>query len=212
MTISMPAGLVLVQTPLRLIRGVQTSPLRGGGALSVAYAPDRWTTKLETPAALEREQIDPIRAFLDRLQGGVARVYMGDWLRRHPVAYPNGLGGLTRAGGGSFDGTADVTALSAYTVSLATLPNGFALGAGDMVGLAEGEARSLHRIVEAATANSSGVVTLTVEPAIPTPVFTAAATANFSSPVCIMALTEEAEPTRDGRRETAGCTLVQVPF
>lgn len=212
MTISLPTGLVLVQPTFRLVRSVQTSALRGGGGLSVDYAPARWTTKIETPTALEREDVDPIRAFIDRLKGGVERVYMGDWLRRLPIAYRAGFTGLTRAGGGSFDGTADVTALTASTLSLATLPAGFAFGAGDMVGLVDGAYRSLHRVVTAATANGSGVVTVTVEPAIATTVFTTAATANFDSPVCIMALTEEDEPKREARRETAGFTLMQVPF
>lgn len=212
MTLTMPTGLVLVQSPLRLIRSVQTTPLRGGGALSVDYAPARWSTSLRTPSHLDRDRVDPVRAFIDRLKGGVERVYMGDWLRKYPRTYPTGFAALTRAGGGSFDGTADVTSLTASTIALATLPASFALKAGDMIGLVEGDYRSLHRIVVDATANGSGIATVTVEPAVSTTIFTASAVANFSSPVCIMALTEEVEPDRDWQMETAGCTLVQVPF
>lgn len=203
----------LQQSFFRLLRSVQTTPLRGGGAVSIDYAPSRWSTTIKSAAAWDagREIIDPIRAFVDRLQGGVQRVYMWDWMRAYPRSYPDGFAALPRAGGGSFDGTANVTALTASTIALSTLPASFALKAGDMVGLVEGEKRGLYRIVEDVTANGSGVATVTVEPKVELTLFTDAATANFDKPVCVMTLTEEADPSRDGRFETVQFTLVQVP-
>lgn len=219
MVLSLPASLIsggdfapfLRQSLFKLVRSVQTTPLRGGGAVSVDYAPARWTATIRTEDGLERSATDPIRAFVDRLQGGVQRVYMWDWMREYPLSYPDGFTGLTYAGGGAFDGTADVASLTASTITLDNLPVAFALKAGDMVGLSEGAYRGLYRIVADATANGSGVVTLTVEPRIELTLFSASAVANFAKPVCVMALTEEADPTRDGKYETVEFTLVQVP-
>lgn len=210
MVLSLPSGLTLEQTMFKLMRSVQTTPLRGGGSVSVDYAPARWTTTIRTPAGLNRTKADPVKAFAAKL-GRYRQVYMWDWLRPYPKTYPAGFGSLTRAGGGSFDGTANVTALTASTIALSTLPASFVVKAGDMIGLTEGSRRGLYTVVDDATANGSGVVTLNVEPAVESMLFTDAATANFDKPVCVMTLTDEADPNRDYWFESVEFTLVQVP-
>lgn len=212
MTLTYPQGLLLAQSSFDLVRSVQTTALRGGGAVSIDYAPARWVATLKTPARLDRSSIDPIRALIQRLRGGLERIFMHDFLRAYPSAYPNGFAGLLKAGGGAFDGTADVTARNASTIALAGLPAAFSLHEGDMVGLVEGSTYGLFQLVGDTTADGSGVATVTVEPHIPLNVFTVAAVANFAKPACIMVLVDQQRAARDGIRETVEFSLVQVPF
>ena len=211
MVLSLPSGLRLVQRRFHLSRSVQATALRGGGGIAAEYAPARWIAEIETVTALLRREANPVHALIARLKGGVERIYMSDWLRKWPVAYPGGFGTLTRHGGGAFDGTATVTTLTAQTIALSTLPDGFALAAGDMIGLSEGAYRGLYRIVADATASGAGTVTVTVEPEVATSRFSTAAVANLASPVCVMQLTDD-DSARAGNRETASFSLTQVPF
>lgn len=96
------------------------------------------------------------------------------------------LGG-TRAGGGAFDGTATLTARTAFSATVSGLPAGFPLSAGDYVEFRMSPTkRSLHMITADATANGSGVVTIAFKYALDLQHFTTAAVVNFEKPSCIM--------------------------
>lgn len=168
-----------------LVRVVATTPFRDGGGQVVELGTARWRIELTTNGLKERE-FGLVEAWWDRLRGGLNGFYGTDPGRPYPIDYGAGLLSLTRAAGGAFDGTATVTGLGAYTISLATLPAGLTLKPGDYVGLIEGDLRGLYRLVTAVTANGSGAVTVTVEPEVLTNLFTTAATANLAQPVCVM--------------------------
>lgn len=173
---------------LELVRFTSHNELYGGATQAHEMAEPRWSLQA---VALPRRDADfrAWLAWLDSLKGGVGSFYAGDVLACYPVSYPGGFTGLTKAvGGAAFTGAGDVDAVTATTITISGLPASFLLKAGDLVGLLKGANRGLHRIVEDATANGSGIVTVTVEPSVLTSVFDAASTVQFASPVCIMML------------------------
>ncbi len=158
----------------------------GGGAPVIESRPAVWMAKYET-RPLNALQLRTWRAWWNSLRGGVNLFYAYDPKFPYPYNYPSGFTGLVRAGGSTpFDGTAATSSPAATTLTVTTLPNAFVLTAGDYIGLQKGNYRSLHRILESATANSSGVVALTVEPPIETVYFNGSVTVNFDRPVVKM--------------------------
>ncbi len=147
----------------------------------------QWSLSLKTKPLFNSE-IGQWLAFNAALRGGARFFSMWDPWREYPAAYmPAGWGSLTRHGGGAFDGTATVTALGASglpgaardTLAFGTLPDGFLLNPGDMVGLSQSGLMSLHRILDPAQLTSAvGAVTAWVEPEVPAN-FTTAAVAQF---------------------------------
>lgn len=186
----LPAGFGLRSQDFELVRFESVNTLEGipsdaAPLQGMEIANPRWRGQFTTQA-LDRNGRALFRAWHRSLKG-VMKTFLGyDFDRPFPGNYKNGFAGINRAGGGAFDGTADVTALTASTIALATLPAAFALKAGDYIGLTEGTKRALHSILEDITANGSGAVTVTVEPPVLTNIFTAAAVANFDKPTAEM--------------------------
>jgi hypothetical protein len=158
------------------------------------------------------------RAWVPSLRGAQRLFYGYELDRAYPKAYRNGFAGMARAGGGSFDGSATAwsEALDSENnsqVTLMGLPASFQLGLGDYIGFKWDDAayaagnkkrRALVRVVEAATANSSGVITVTSEPAVPL-VVPAGAVAHLDNPACIMRLVTE--ETGIGEQGLGGYTV-----
>lgn len=149
------------------------------------------------------DESDDWRAFWSQLRGSVRRFYGYDFARQYPKEYADGFSGLTRAGGGSFDGTAtswteSVNADGDQRVTLNGLPANFVISKGDYIGFSYTATEDavagltwhfLVRAVEAKTANGSGVLsTLTVEPPLPDWLSSASATAYLNQPKCVMAM------------------------
>lgn len=106
-----------------------------------------------------------------------------EWLKEHGQAPLSG----TRAGGGSFDGTATITARTTTTLTMSGLPANFQLRAGDYVEVVKSETLvSLHRIMTDAQASSGGVVAVAIRYALDLQNFTLPLTANFEKPSCLM--------------------------
>ncbi|MCO5966083.1 hypothetical protein [Sinorhizobium meliloti] len=114
-----------------------------------------------------------------------------DLFRPRPIAHNNGkpLSG-TKAGGGAFNGDAVLQSItSSAAIVVAGLPAGFKLSPGDYVELRMSQlVRSLHRIVENATANAKGVVSLSIMFGLDTQHFTTAASVHFEKPSCVMTI------------------------
>lgn len=166
--------------------------LFGGETDAHEVAPRRWKADYTTRHLRDADQ-RAWRAFKNKQRGGLLTFYAYDPEREYPSNYPSGFGGLTRAGGGAFDGTGTVTALTNYGFTIATLPASFVLKEGDLIGLVQSGYRGLYEISADVTANGSGVATVAVEPEVGS-VFTTSATFNLYRPVCIMKLTDYAAP------------------
>lgn len=182
----MPCGVQTIE--FEIARAVSKNMLYGGLTQVREMGEPRWRATF-TYAPMKRAEFQALQAWLDSLRGGMRTFLAHDALKSYPVSYRGGFGGLTRAVGGVFDGTASVTGFAgADSFSVAALPAGFVLRAGDMVGLVQGGNRGLYRILEDVTATAGGAATLTVEPRIVPGLFTTAAQATFVRPACLMTL------------------------
>lgn len=150
-----------------------------------------WHARFSFGQSISRAKSEEWRAFVARLRGQQRRFFGGDQNRPYPLAYARGFAGQTRAGGGTFDGSA--TGWSVNSDRDVITPTGLIaameLNIGDYAMLrwsTGGSARrALLRAVLPATANGSGVVALTVEPPLPTLV-PSDAVFDLARPVCIM--------------------------
>ena len=177
------------------------SPAAGGRVDAIAAGAPLWVAQWQT-GKMGQARSDAIRAFKSRLRGGI-RTFLGvDLARPFPMAYPNGFTGMTRASGGSFNGSATAWSQTIdgegdATIRLNGLPVSFALGVGDYIGWkwdaagAPGgsyQRRALCRVIVAATGNGSGVIDVMVEPPLNTLVVPVGAIAHLDKPCCVMRL------------------------
>jgi hypothetical protein len=187
---------------------------RRGASLGVQVGFPLWKLSVNFGAGLTENQADAWVAWADSLQGGSRTFYGCEPTRARPKTYLSGFSLMTRAGGGAFPDTGAATSWSVDTtrevLTLNGLPAGFILQVRDYVGFewtsAGGDPRrALVRTLEAATANGSGVLTVTISPPLPT-VVDAGATARVSGGVCIMRLlpSETTIGDRDELRRVGG--------
>lgn len=182
MTAVMPYLDLMRRTDFSIERYMAGNKTRGRHYDVVELADPRWLVRVTT-GKLTKQEHHALRAWWDSLAGGLNDFHIYDVQKLLPGGLLS-LNGLTRAAGGAFDGTATIDAFPTInSISLSGLPAGFSLLAGDYVGLVEGTARQVLRVVSAISANGAGVVTLDVAPHIETAVFTTAAVANFDKPV-----------------------------
>lgn len=163
------------------------NPEAGGGDASVGLALPRWVGEWATTNLVEPHTSE-WRAWLDTMKRPGACFYAFDASKPQPRAYPAGVTGLTRAGGGAFDGTsASWSVDSSRTVlTINTLPAGFVVSLSDPVGFVWSTTkRALARVVEAGVANGSGVWTGEVTPPLPAWV-PGGAVVNLVKPTCVM--------------------------
>lgn len=155
---------------------------RSGELLRVEVADAFWELSL---SFVRQKMTDVVRTYTwwDSMEGGQHSFLCHDHSRPRPLNYL--VAGLpaTKAGGGAFDGSCDVDALTAYTITISGLPDSFVFLEGDYVGLVQGGHYGLHRVTADKTANSSGVVTVDVVPPVNTNLFDTDATAQVEKPV-----------------------------
>lgn len=192
----------------------------GGRSYGVAAGLPRWRAEWTLANALTDVQSDEWRAFVASLKGAGREFYGRDVERPYPRAYRTGFGGLTRAGGGTFDGTATswsqtIASDGQCLLTLNGLPASFQISMGDYVAFrwttSSQPRRALVRALEAGTANGSGVLaSLSVEPAIPS-VVPGGAVAFLDNPECVMRLvTGETELSAMDRRRAVGGKIVAL--
>lgn len=167
MPVTFPRGMPpfnLRSGTITLERMVVGNPLRGGQVERVEVGEPRWTVSY-TSVPLTRAQTRAAEAWWESLAGGMRTFLAVPPGGAFPAAYPKGFAGLTRAGGGAFDGTSRLNAFGATNDLLTfgttgfSLPAGFVLAAGDYIGLSYQSRVSLHRIIEAQTASGAGQIT-----------------------------------------------------
>lgn len=201
------------------------SPEAGGRLGAVSAGQPLWSMVVSLNNMVP-DDADIWRAWVP-LQRGAQRLFYGrDLDRPYPKAYRNGFAGLTRAGGGAFDGSATswseaMDSENNSRVTLNGLPANFPLGLCDYIGFKWDDAayaagnkkrRALVRVVEAATGSAGGVVTVTSEPPIPL-VVPVGAVAHLDNPLCLMRLvTQETKLGEQGLMATtiAGGRIVAL--
>lgn len=168
------------------------APQQGGRFQSIELGWPLWALKLNTTPPTEAE-FDAWRAWFSSLRGS-GRLFYGRDVRRgpYPRRYRGGFAGMTRAIGGSFDGTSDTWDAneSRDTIEIEKLPANFILSVGDYIGLKwDTSYRSLHRVLAQAQASSGGIGEWVVEPTIH-PSVPSDAIVNLVKPDCLMVVTQ----------------------
>jgi hypothetical protein len=156
-----------------------SSPEAGGRVGGVQSGFPLWMGTW-TLTDMRPEKSDEWRAFLSQLRGAT-RVFLGyDRKRQYPLAYTS-FSGMTRSGGGAFDGTATSWSESINSdgdsrITLTGLPASFVMNIGDYIGFrwtaTDDEVAGLTwhapvRAVEAKTASGGTITNITCEPSVP---------------------------------------------
>lgn len=173
-----------------------------------------WEARWSWGQTISRDLSDQMRGLVASLRGPQRTFYGRDHARPLPKAYPLGFGGMARAGGGAFDGTATSWSVNGTrdVVTLNGLPASFRFGIGDYIMFrwttSGQQRRGLARSLEVVTGTSGGVLAVTVEPALST-VIPAGAVADLLNPGCIMkAVPGETKIGEMGRTQKASGQLV----
>lgn len=153
--------------------GYSVNSTRGGKFQVASLMPTIWKAELKT-AVLTEVEYDLYTAWMDAQKDGLGTFKLYDPSRIRPRAYLSGFPAMVRAGTSTaFDGTCSIVSVSAlnnFEITLGGLPVNFALNVRDTFAFTYASAtkRALHRIVYGSNgvANSSGQITLTVEPSI----------------------------------------------
>lgn len=141
---------------------------------------------------------DEWRAFLSGMRGATRRFIGRDLTRQLPKLYPDGFGDFGTFTGAASDWseTINTDGDSELTLNLGSDAAGLVLSAGDYVDFRYDATetaisglpwRAIVRVVQGATADVSGDVTVIVEPPVPSAV-PDTAVAHIDAPGCIMAL------------------------
>ncbi len=145
-----------------------------------------------TTGWLEQDQYGLMDAFMMQASDSGQAFLAYDPFRPRPVTYNKQFQPLsgTKAAGGVFNGDAVLSQIGSPTsITVSGLPAAFRLLPGDYVEIRKSPTlRSLHRIMAPATANASGVVTLTIRYPLDIGVFKLPCTAHFEKPSCLMQL------------------------
>ncbi len=180
----------------------EQDPTGDGDQLVRDVGPTLWNLDCKTQR-LQSDKMGEMEAWVDSLENGGQPFWGYDWRRLGPLAYPNGIGGLSRAGGGTFDGTCTLGTVAGdnKSVPLTGLPVGFVLSPFDNLAFpyASGTRQALHRIVAGGVADGSGHVTVEVRPHVRVG-WASGATVNLVKPSCIMKLVPGSySPAQDPR-------------
>jgi len=188
MAISYPRALAAPIALARFEPDFQTThaPEAGGELNAITLGPARWRADYSSPMMRDPE-LSAWRAWLASMENGVGTFYGVDPIRLLPQSCPAGFSGMTRHGGGAFDGT-----VSAWTIDgpgrnleLTTLPSTLTVTAGDLVAFVwDTNKRYLTRALETVTA-VAGVAEFAVAPRIEAFV-PGDAVATLLNPSCVM--------------------------
>lgn len=204
---AMPTAGVIQET-FEIQRVDYLSPEASGRLGSISAGSPLWMSEWTLPTT-GQARADEWRAWVSSLRGS-GRLFLGaEQHRPLPLAHQaTGFSGMTRAGGGAFDGTATSWSVNGTrdVVTLNGQPVGLTLSWGDYIGFkwtTTGQVRrALVRCVEPAVANGSGVIAVTVEP--PLPLLTSAgAVATLDRPDCLMKLIPSATKLGGKTRQQA---------
>lgn len=164
----LPQRSYFVDSQLEPVEMTVQNPARGATHDVTEIGPTLWRGVWST-RPLNRTEAAEMKAWLTSLRAGMNRFLGWDVRHKYGLAYPNGYGGLTRYGGGTFDGSATLNSATVSTLTISTLPVGFAFRVGDYVSLTHANgSRHLYLVSEAATANATGVATVSVTPQVRT--------------------------------------------
>lgn len=181
--------------------GIVRAPTRGARIQVANVTPTIWAMEFVSHQ-MYWEDAQGYLAWLQSLRGGARQFKAWHPLCRYPQEYPDGWGDM------SFDGIGVLTNIGSGRdqITVGDVPTGFKLRPGDMCSIPIGESgRSLHRIMETATA-TLGSVTLRIEPFLPIAITVSSPAPDvlFEKPWCLAVVDAESisgpwQPGKIGR-------------
>lgn len=199
--LALPPGYRFGEWTLKMVHSRDVSMLEGRRLESADFGTPYWTLTART-ASMTIAKADAFESFLFQASRGGATFVCPDLYRKRPRAYGETPLSGTKAIGGAFNGSATIqTITNSRQVTVAGLPAGFVLKAGDLIEFnASALVRSLHMITANVTSGGGGQAVVKFEPPLNTTVFTTSATAQFEMPSCVMMLTEYDMPKGAGAK------------
>jgi hypothetical protein len=144
--------------------------LVSGASVADQIAPAYWEVDLGT-VAMQRgtSRYMAWTAFFDSLRGSKKIALLWDAEAAYPQAYGASVLGLSRAGGGGFDGTADIDVrTSVREFQIGDLPPNYVFSPGDYVSFVKQDRYWLTRVTVEEEGNALGLADIKVTPDVPT--------------------------------------------
>lgn len=179
-----------------------------------AFGTTYWTAKYATGSLLP-SQSGLFDAFIMMAGARGSHFLAYDAWRPRPIAMDKKapLSG-TKAAGGAFNGDCFFQSVSATSLSLGGLPAGFVFSPGDYIEVRKNVfMRSLHRIMQAATASAGGFATVQIMYPLDTQNFNATCTGHLEKPSCVMMIdpgSVQSAKSLDNRETSFSATEVFV--
>lgn len=200
--ISLPSVDFLVAYP-QLVESVSMARSGNRALAFVEYADPVWQIVMRTVPLKAGSRL-LVEAFRDATRGGQQTVL---YRPRHmciPQAYWGDASNAVLSNEGSL-----VSVTDGRQLAIGSVNNGLTLGPGDLISLATGDYRSLHRIQTGGVA-ASAAINVTVEPPVPGYIATGAAV-KFKDPELNMRVVPGSFAIPDELMPVASFTLVEVP-
>lgn len=203
MTVSLPDVAYTAGEP-ELIRTVSTSKAGNRAIAFVEYGDPFWRAVMTT-FSLSRAERLAVKAFLDTVGSGMVTVLCVPPFPRVPGAYVGDPDNVALSNDGN------LVSVTGKVLVIDSVTNGLTIGEGDLISLATGDYRSLHRVaVGGGGTASDNAITLTVEPFVPSYI-EAGAIVKFKSPEINMRMLPGSGQLGDEWAPVASFTLVEVP-
>lgn len=186
---SLPAGIGFVEYDLTPVRTKDVAMMEGRRSEEAESGTPYWTLAATT-GDLTEERYDEFQAWLMDVSDGGGSFLAYDVFRPRPRAYGDQPLSGTRAGGGAFDGTATLDAVTnARQVTVSGLPAGFIINRGCNIGFHRSSlVRSLHIVTEDVAANGSGIAVVKFRYGLDPLFVPTGTTVDFEKPACVMTL------------------------
>ncbi|WP_318761841.1 hypothetical protein [Aminobacter niigataensis] len=187
----------------QLVESVSMARAGNRAMAFVEFADPTWQITMRTVPLKAGPRL-AVEAFRDATRGGLQTVRYSPTHMCIPRAYWGDADNPALDDSGNLVSITDGRVLAVSSVS-----NGLTLGAGDLISLATGDYRSLHRIQSGGVAASSAI-SVTVEPPVPGYI-AAGAVVKFKAPELNMRVLPGSFSIPDELFPVASFTLVEVP-
>lgn len=200
----LPSG-IKIQTGRPQLQEPASVSRWGNRAISVFETDDKyWMVDVETQP-LHDEELADVEAWLADARGGQETIL---YVPRGKQAYPRAY--WSDRENAMLDNTGSLTTVTnGKQLAIGSVTNGLTISRGDLISLATGDYRSLHRVKTGATAASTAL-TLSVEPPVPSYI-AAGAVVRFKNPEMNTRIVPGSKEVGDGDMPTAKFQLIEVP-
>lgn len=203
MTVALPSVPYTKGNP-RLVRSNSQAKVGTRLIANVEWADPVWIAEMETDL-LDPSRANQVRAFIDEVGSGARTVLYKPSFLPIPYAYWSDPDAAALVNTGAVTSITD-----GFTVAMDSVTDGLTLTRGDLVGLEDGDYRSMHRVMIGGAA-SGGILSIVVEPFVPGYIGVGAVV-RFLQPELNMRMLVNSDRFNEQNYNTSfSFTLVEVP-